>query len=82
MRLIFVALASLVIAVVTFYGAMILTLVFIGMVWPQSGDRNLGLGMMLLTVGVPIWLLAATAGGILTFRRLWNKATVASQNPN
>jgi hypothetical protein len=81
MKSILVVLASLVAAVVTFYGAMTLTMVLIGLVWHQSSDRDLGLGMMLLIAGVPAWLLAATVSGILTARKLRNKLA-ASRSPN
>jgi hypothetical protein len=64
----------------TFYGAMIATLIFVDIVWPQSVDRNLGLGMLLLTLGVPVWLLAATAGGILTSRKLRSKNCCTSKS--
>jgi asparagine N-glycosylation enzyme membrane subunit Stt3 len=73
MRLILNVLASLAVAVVSFVVSMFLAIVLTGIIWPQSGERNLGLGMLLLTVGVPISLLLGAAGGILTFRKLRNK---------
>ncbi len=70
MKLIFLALVSSVAAAVAFYGAMFMTMV-VGAIflWPQA-DRNLGVGMLLLTVGVPIWLVAGIAAGIVTFKKL------------
>jgi hypothetical protein len=80
-KLIFLALVSLVAAAVAFYGAMFMTMA-VGAVFllPQA-ERNLGFGMLLLTVGLPIWLLAGIAAGIVTFKKLRSRLfRAATQN--
>ena len=70
MKLLLILFATLIVSVIAFYGVMFLTLILMAAIWPGSDERNLGLGMMLMTVGVPAWLITAVACGAFTFKKL------------
>jgi len=82
MKLMLTLLASLAVAITTFYGAMFLTMIVTAAIWPGSGERNLGIGMLLLTIGVPFWLITAVVGGRFTFKKLRKKLTPTPQALN
>jgi hypothetical protein len=81
MKLVLILMVSLIVFVITFYGVMFLTMILMAAIGVGSGERDLGLGMLLLTVGVPAWLMTAVASGIFTFKKLRKKLTPTLQTP-